>query len=357
MLSLTATELPRFMACNGFRLLGGKTPSKEVNTDKEEGIAAHWLIEQVFNKVVQTKEELIDRKSPNGIYITQEMCDFCEEYIEFISGKGLVEADTSYSFAGVYEVRGRADHVDMSSDSIEVDDFKYGWKIVSPEENWTLISHAYGVMLSNPSFKPKQIILRIFQPRAYHPEGSVREQVYSYPDFMVLVEKLLNTLSNPSDELCTSEHCYKCPHMSQCPAAQMALCNAIDVAEMAYDNAVTNKALSYLMKQSERALKVIKQNLEAYEELALARVTQGQIVEGYQAINDLGNTAWKQCLTHNVLLLLTGKDLRSDKLITPAQAEKLGVDVSSLTERPNKGTKLTKVDGNKRAEKLFGKKG
>ena len=48
MISLTATDLPRFMACNGSRLLKRIEPFNPDDTVAEEGNAAHWLIEQVF---------------------------------------------------------------------------------------------------------------------------------------------------------------------------------------------------------------------------------------------------------------------------------------------------------------------
>ena len=68
MLSLTATELPKFMACNGFTRLGGIEPFNPSTEVTDEGNAAHWLCEQVYHG--ENPEDLIGQKAFNGLFIT-----------------------------------------------------------------------------------------------------------------------------------------------------------------------------------------------------------------------------------------------------------------------------------------------
>jgi len=356
MLTLTATELPRFMGCNAFQSLESVAP---FNTDESraEGDAAHWFVEQVFNGRA-TAEQLIDKKAPNGIFITPDMAEHCEKYLRDIKGRGAVEIPTSYG-TEQYTVNGRADHGAWDAVSLTVDDFKYGWKIVEPEFNWTLISHAIGLIIAN-NLKPDHIVFRIYQPRPYHPRGNVREWACSYHDLMyVFWPKLQKALLNPSDRVCTGEHCYKCEKMSQCPAMQIAAMNAIDVSEVAFNSKLSNDELSWMLDQLKRGQEVLKQSLAAFEDLAMHRMKSGENIPQYSMQNGLGQTRWKGGMTPDVVKLITGVDCSKKELITPNQAKNAGVPesvIKTLTERPNTGYKMVRADTNKTAENLFGRK-
>jgi len=357
MLSLTATQLPRFMACNGSRLMGGSPPFDQDDSVTEEGNAAHWLIEQVFTGQF-TAEELIDRKAPNGVYITAEMVEHCEEYLIDTQGVGVTEVDTSYSGPPCYEIRGRADHIRHNQNRLYVSDFKYGWKIVEPENNWTLISHAIG-FLSRNAITISDIHLRIYQPRPFHPDGSARQWIISYDELMQYWQTLRTALENPSDHVVSSPHCYKCPSLSQCPAAQIASMNAVDVAHKAFDSEIDNERLSWMLDNLKRAQDVLKQSLDAYEDVALHRLKAGQTIPEYTAQSGLGKTRWKDGVDGNLMLALTGVNVTAPKMITPNQAKEAGVPediVKAYTERPSTGFKLVRQSVSKKAEKLFGEK-
>jgi len=357
MFNITATALSRFMVCNGSRLMGGVPSVDEDNQVRDEGNAVHWMIEQVF-KGVMTAEEHVDRKAPNGVYITPSMVEHAQAFLEAIQGQGgHVEHDTSHSdLNGQWRVGGRADHILWQNNILYVDDFKYGWKIVSPKENWTLVSHAYS-MIKLIGVWPKKIVFRIFQPRPYHPDGYVREWCIDSEMMKALCDDMINALDNPSDKLNTSEHCYKCPSRTQCPAAQIAIANSIDVSESVYDNEIDNDILAEMINNMERASKVLKESIDAYTDLALLRLKQGQVIKGFGLAAELGNLEWKEGLTPDVLKLMTGVDLSKLQLVTPTQAKKLGVNIDALCERRNKGVKIVRMDASKNAEKLFGKKG
>lgn len=349
MLSLTATELNRFMACNGFRLLGGVPPFNPVSELADEGNAAHWYIEQTFKGV-----NVLGQKAPNGVFITDDMVDNCSEYLTDIQGVGNVEIDTSYS-GNNWEIRGRADHIYSEGKTLVVSDFKYGWKIIEPEMNWTLISHA----IASCSADINKIVFRIYQPRPFHPLGSKREWVINIEELATLKTQLTNTLANPSNVVKSGSQCYKCQSISQCPASQLATMNAVDVAETAFNSELSDDRLSWMLENLRRAQEVIKQAYDAYEDLALHRLKAGKSLKGYSIQASLGNNTWTDTLDPEFVKMLTGVDITTQKLITPAQAKKAGVDeniIKLCTYRPDNGLKLVKVDENKKAEKLFGKK-
>lgn len=361
MLSITATDLPRLMNCNGSRLMGEAeaTTQKTDDTVKDEGVAAHWLAQQVRSGK-SVVEELIDRKAPNGVYITTEMVEYLEDYIQTISVGGDVEIDTSYS-GNEWKVRGRADHIfyDPETKTLNVNDLKYGWSIVEPKTNWTLISHAIAaIALQNPN-QVNHVILTVFQPRPYHPAGPVRSEYYSIQQIIDFRSQIINTLTNPTDTLRTNPNCKNCPSLTHCPAARKAQFNAIDASEDAFHDHLTNPELSYQLDLVDRAIEVLKLQQKAYSELAQHRLQKGQIVENYAIKAELTNRQWVNGVTPDYIKMLTGLDLTEPKLKSPAQVEKAGVSkevVASLTERRQKGFKLVRVDANSNAKKLFNPK-
>lgn len=358
MLSLTATELPKFMACNGFTRLGGIEPFNPSTEVTDEGNAAHWLCEQVYHGV--NPDDLIGKQAFNGIFITAEMVENCREYINLIqSDKVRVECDTSYRNGDTWEVRGRADCIKVIDEhTIMIADLKYGWRIVEPEMNWTLMSHAIGYRMYVGS-RPWKFVFRIYQPRPFHPAGPIREWSITANELDEYEKQLRTALNNPSATVCSGSQCYKCKSLSQCPAAQIAAMNAVDVANMAFDSEMSDDKLSWMLDNLKRASEVIKQSYEAYQDLALHRLKDGRRVNCYSIQPALGNTTWNDDITPEFIEALCDVDCSVKKLVTPAQAKKKGVPeelINQFTYRPDNGFKLVHIDENKLATKLFGEK-
>lgn len=327
------------------------------DTVKDEGNAADWLIQQVHSGQFLL-EELVDRKAENGVYITPEMTENLEEYLEFIVGKGVIEDDCSYQ-GTTWQIAGRADHrwYDESADRLYISDFKYGWKIVDVKDNWTLISHAVSWMLQNRR-APSTIEFRIYQPRPYHHEGSVRSWVI---DGNALIQKrndMWAIMDNLSDQLQTSNHCYKCPSMGLCPAAQMRNMNAIDMSEQAFESEPDDDQLEFLLKETKNAMDALKQHYGAYEQMSLNRLKQGRRFKNHIITADLGREIFRDDVTPELVEMMTGVECTKKSLKTPKQCIAAGADeefIKSLTTRPNKGVKLVRANPNEQAAKLFNK--
>lgn len=357
MISLTATDLPRFMACNGsYQLEGFISSDDAVNVTQDEGNAAHWLAQQIHSNQFNC-EELIDRKAPNGVFITNDIAEHVEGYVNRIGRSGLIEYETSFRGAN-WEVRSRIDNIEHTSENVlKVDDFKYGWAIVNVFENWTLIGHAIGYCLKH-QVAPARIVFTIHQPRPFHPEGRVRSWEISYNELLSYYDILNKTLSSPEFALHTGEHCYGCKAIATCAAARKAELNAIDASEKVFEDGIDNEHLSFQLDHLSRASAVLKLRYDAYQELALHRIKKGEIVNNYSSETELTNRVWKDGYDVDFLKLMTGIDLSKKQLVTPKQAEKLGVHedvIKTMTTRNQKGYKLVRMDANKKAEKLFKK--
>lgn len=372
MIITDATNLPRLMNCNGSRLmLADPVFTERDDTIRNEGNAAHWLASVVFGKK-HTIEELIDRKAPNGVYITANMAEHVDAYIgelqaSFSRPDGALNGQIEWSYqlnGPEWQINGRADHISYCqkpcrswNSALYIDDFKYGYSIVEPFNNWTLIAHALGFCVTN-QVAPERIIFTIHQPRAAHYAGKVRSVDIGYDELLQLYARINSTLSNPSDMLQTGTHCYKCPSFTSCPARQAAQWNAIEIAHKAFNANISNEDLAESMDQIARAISLLEQSKKVYEEQTMARVKAGQVVANYGLQNDLTNRMWLESVTPDMLDAMAGHSICERKLPRLNVAETaLGKEmVNMLTERRSKGTKLVRMDANKKGEKLFGKK-
>ena len=118
MLIIDASELTRVMPCNGSLLMQADPVLAERDTTiREEGNAAHWLASVVFNGQ-QTAVEMVDRKAPNGVFITAEMAEHVSEYVgelnaSFSRPDGALngQMEWAYSLNGRnWAINGRGDH-------------------------------------------------------------------------------------------------------------------------------------------------------------------------------------------------------------------------------------------------------
>ena len=361
MIKLTATQLPRFMACNGSINLRNLPEFDRDDSQRQEGNAAHWLIEQVYGGQI-TAEELVDRKSPHGVYITPEMVEHTQEFLSETGGH--IEHDTSFDGMG-YHISGRADRVIFDNGILEVHDFKYGWRLVEVEENWTLIAHAIGFALQlvhrngiDINRDVKGVVFKIFQPRPYHPEGKVREWSVSAYELVEYHKKLNEVMSKPSEYVNTGSQCTNCPSVAVCSGHNKATMNAIEVSEIPFDFDIDDKDIPEMLNNLNKAKKTIETTLKAYEDVAMHRLKEGRVVSGYALERSLTNRQWLETVTPEFLHMMTGRDdMMETKIISPSQAVKKGLDeevVNSLSERKETGLKLCKVDPTKKVEKMFG---
>jgi hypothetical protein len=263
-----------------------------------------------------------------------------------------------------WQINGRADHLALIPDALNnllllnVNDFKYGYTIIEPEENWTLISHAVGFCVEH-NVAPDRVTFRIHQPRAPHYEGRTRAVTITYAELLALYERMNATLNEPSNVTQTGPHCYRCPSFGSCQARQHAELSAIEVACEAYNAHIDNEDLAARLDLITRAKKLLEQSEKAYFELGAHRVEKGEIVRNYSMKIDQTNRVWKDGITPETMQALIGRDISSRKLPTPRQAEQAGLTsefVGLLSERRDKGKKLVRIDANKKASKMFGSK-
>lgn len=349
-LTTTATDLPRDMQCIGWRNMPRPVPDSGSAEARDEGNAAHWLAEQMFAGAAVGA----GTTAPNGYVITDDTVDHVSQYVMALDC-GEMEAETTWSGDG-FEIRGRADHLVFNAGTLTIDDFKYGWRIVEPRENWTLLSHAIGWCVRNNT-PPDRIVLRIHQPRPHHPDGPLREWSCNYEQLMGYYGRIADHLSRGGDWLQTGPACAKCPARFDCRTLDAAVYNAIDVMGVPFDDTLPKSVITEQYTLFERAEQMIKIGKEAREELISHRIKHGEVFEGYSLERRYGQRRWKTGLTGKALSLASGVDLVKDAAVTPAEAIRRGVPkeaVEALVDRPMLDPKLKRIDADAKARAVFG---
>ena len=348
----TATELPRLMKCIGSRLMPAALPIERRTEAMDEGNAADWLAEQLFAGI----DVAVGSKAPNGWVITDDMAEHVKTYLEALDC-GDMQVETTFGTEH-WEVRGRADHIKYRDGVLVIDDLKYGWRVVEPDHNFTLIAHAIGWCIKN-KVTPLAIVFRIIQPRAYHEKGPVRDWSCNYKELMGYYAAIHNRLTAPSGELVTGfEHCAKCHALATCPPARKAGMNAIDVMQdSAFSDNIPNDLLAHEYEVLQRAQTMMELVCNARAELITHRIQSGKVVKGYTVKERRGQRAWMTGMTGKALSAAAGVDLTKDSVVTPAEAERRGVAkevVNSLTSRALIGVKLEKINVDVIGNKAFG---
>ena len=362
---VNATSLPRLMHCGGSLTLDREAPDKLPSDDVIEGNAAHRVVQEVFSKRVKP-HAFIGQKVNNNYIVTDDMVEYLDPIISKVQARGLhvyPEINTNWDILpDRFGVNGRADwfQFDAVTGTLYIDDLKYGWRLVQPENNWTLISHAIAFAIRNPSLIVNHVVFTIHQPRPFHPDGFSREWRVTGEELRsVYYKRIFNRFSTLDNTLTTGDHCYKCAGLAVCPAARQAGLNGVDISVSGYSENLSGEELGYEMIVLERAADIIKQRLDALESLALSRIKSGQPVAHWDTEPSIGKTTWIETATPETLEALTGVKMTEPKMITPAAAIRAGVPEETVklwSHRPARGFKLVRSDLQKKAKKLLGTK-
>lgn len=365
---IRCSSLDRYMKCPGFAQMTDTLPNLS-NPAAEEGTAAGELLQAMLEQ--RSLKPNVSGVAKNGVRfdsdmyfhlapIAQEILDknvqvMCEQRVDWVPTPSLV-------------IRGQFDICYIQGDTLYIEDLKYGWKIVDVKENWQLLGYAIGKQLAlhhagQPV--PKNIQFTIHQPRPHHEEGRSRvwtidrEQTTGY---YYKIQTRMTQIMNGTRELITGGHCKYCPAAAnRCPAISRSMYNGI--AEVMYDfkqDDLTEAEIAEQLRLLDDVSSLVKIKQDSLNDLACLKLKEGKLIPGYGLEEKYGDRSWKADVTPEAIEVLTGLRIVEQVVMSPAKAEKLGVDkklVKDLVERRSTGFKCVKKDFNKDAEKVFGKKG
>lgn len=317
-----------------------------------EGIAAHWVAEQLHaGKSVEVGDE-----APNHVVVNGEMLTAAKYYVSLLHPKAHLEdkVDLSKLHEGMY---GYVDAIIFSFETRiwDIYDFKYGHGKVDEYENWQMLLGMYGKVADRDTIR-----MHVVQPRCYQAESHRVWEITGKEYNTVYVPRIKDAVANViSDNPRTQSgpQCTRCPANGSCLTLALAGYDAIDRAGEAVSGELTPEQLANELNALTTAQERIKARLIGLEESASSVIRKGGRVPGYTLTPQKGHLKWTASQkTVIAMAKMNGVDVcKPTEVITPTQAIAASMSetlVNSISTRPPKAPKLTKVKPNQ-AKKVF----
>lgn len=246
-------------------------------------------------------------------------------------------------------------------------DYKYGFGIVDPFENWQLLSYLSGY-LDELGIHDLSVGVEftIVQPRASHRDGPIRTWSFLASDVRAQFNIMRTKCEEASSDkaMCTpGAHCYqqRCSAAQGCDALHRSTYNTLAYIRKpeAFDLDPQAAAREFrLLKEAESIIRARKEGLEVR---VMSDVEKG-IVNPYYVVGNINkHRAWKPGMENAAIGIgaLYGKNLcQPRRAMSPSQAEKeMGaVDAALIKDcwyKPVGERKLVEFD-NAATRKIFG---
>lgn len=354
---LSPSGASRWIHCPGAVTMGEQFPEPAGrNEAADEGTASHWVASEVLCGVVSPEPGVT---APNGIVLTDEMIEGAMAYVDAVrhaAAGATLQVEDRLAAAYIHpECFGTTDcWFDLPGKrEIHVWDYKYGFGIVDPFENWQLICYSAGVIqkLSASITADTDVVMHIVQPRPFHamgPHRTWRVKAGQLNDYFIRLSTAANQALSAQPPTQSGNHCKYCNARHACPAAQRAALHAIDYAGQAMPELLSPEALAMELRTMQRAATAIQYRLTGLQSQAEACIKAGGLVPGWALQQGQGRAAWTKPAEELFALGdMMGIDLRAEPAaITPAAARKKGLSADLLaaySAAGDSGVKLVEV--------------
>lgn len=357
--NIHCSKLARPMVCAG-SLFFTDLPEDPPNDAAKEGTAAGEYLERLL-----TAGGAAATHARNGVPFDVDMKFYgattCKEIKDAAKGEINCEVPINWQTPSGIWINGKYDASYEGHDgALHVDDYKYGFGLVEVEENWQILGYAIGeVIRRNKAYN--EIVLTIRQPRAHHECGPVRSWRIGYSELLARKEQIETRMQQIVDgekSLVSCTHCKYCRAAAFCPAFNKAYHRGVDLVHDFIQDTLDETELSFQLDLVNRIEDLVKTRRSSLELLAITRIKDGKLIPDYALDQKLANRTWQGGIDPAAIKMLTGKDVTRTEMMSPAQAEKIGVPqdlIDKITERKMLGMKLKKVDTGKLGDRIFGK--
>ena len=367
--------------CTGYPLMAQLYPELESTPEALEGEASHeigqGLIENCARGIRDGKpEQYIGRTASNGEVFTEEMFEGAKLYaddVDFIMRERAVfggphlGVERKIIAKSIHELSfGTCDCFlfDQRTGQLFIWDYKFGFEVVEAFENWQAMNYCAGIFeelhVNGLLDQVTTVHIRIVQPRAFHREGSIREWKVNGADLRGYFNQLrynAHKALGPDAEFKTGPHCKHCSGRHACPAALTAGVRLFEAATQPVPVELSPEALGYQLTLIKRARKQLEYLESGYEEQVDGLVKSGKVVPGWGVAPTFGHEKWIKPYKEVIAMgqMMGGHNLAKEKLKTPNEARKLGIDESVIAEystKPRTGLTIVPDNGNK-AKQVF----
>lgn len=354
-------------------------PETEETAQSREGTAAHEVAQSMIQRatVAHGDHMRVGDVTSNGEIVDFDMYEGAKLYADHVAaemrsrgifGGSSLGIEQSIEIKRVHDVcHGTPDLFiwDCKTGELIVYDFKYGYEVVEAFENWQAITYVAGLFdrfrFDGISDQLVTIKIRIVQPRAYHRRGTIREWSIKLADLRPYFNQLEAAAAaalgaNPTAN--SGPYCKHCNGLHDCEAAIRSGVSLYEAASGPVPLNMSPAAIGAQLAIIRRALEQLKALETAYSETVAGMMRNGQGVPGWSHEPTYGRRKWNKPIDEVIALGdLLGHDLRKEEVITPKQAEQLGIDsatIKAYCQTSSTGFKLVPDNGNY-AKEVFSK--
>lgn len=369
---LSPSKRSRWALCPGSIREEAKYPEQASGPAAIDGTHSHHLLEACIKENKDATEYIgLTLKDHEGLFTVDKdraaRVQIALDYIFKIGNLGLsvlAESKVDPAFLlGRNDLSGTVDVQILSSDTLELIDYKDGMGVVSAEGNMQLEQYAYGVLAGyklpiNGTYPFKYVTMTIIQPklalRGMNPITSSTVTVTSLMENMGTIIKQAAATDQPDAPLVPGEsQCKFCRAKGSCAALasnvmkeigimfQPTVMQPLDMAQQSANKdplTMDDAQIAQIME----AAPLMRQLLEGVEKEALRRLETGGTIPGLKLVNGRGSRAWalpeEEMASKLIKMGIPKGAIYETKLVSPAKAEKLtwakrdGTQVQ-LTER------------------------
>ena len=354
-----ASAIERILKCPGSVSLSAGRKELEEADYTSEGTRAHGLAELALRSNVETWT-LFEPGMPD------DMVPAVDQYVRYIQQNYLKRNGTSmieqkFHCPTIHPLfYGTSDFVYVSGDGEEVTviDYKHGAGIaVDAEENDQLRYYAAGAIETLDLWHTaKRVYLKIIQPRAFHPAGTIRTWGISVEDLERWLHDTLipgMTLAEHSTKTVAGEHCRFCPvRFYACPALLQTAEEMEDlVVKLTKEKGAREISTQELAKFLDLGV-AFKIAHKAAISTATARLQSGASIPGWKLAKARSNREFKEGAEAAAEKLFGEKAYTKPEFKSPAEIDKLpgGEDFTARwAEKPDKGLTLAPADDSRPA--------
>lgn len=312
------------------------SPDKSVSEARREGVAADWIANGVLKGDAASADEFDGETAPNGWIVTPDMVRHVQGYVDFCRSRGaVVRAQVPINIPALH-IRGIADAQAITTgDTLEVIELKYGYQIVDAVWNAQLLCEAIALY---DETKYDRVIMWVYQPRPYHPEGKARKWELTHDELVTayhwLASKAAAALAPEPIGTPGAEWCGNCEGRGRCEALTRAVYTIFDTVRGQRLESLDAAAAGAQLTFAKKALDLVKAYESGIEAEVAGRMRRGEFIPGHMFDQQLKDREFTVPLSE--IYAKTG--IAPFKMVpkSPAEMEKEGADpdiVNTLVTR------------------------